>query len=350
MPTQVNSSRALTLGIENSSWNNIGDAFYANSAEAILKSIFTSGIVTCLESPHKRSFRSLSALRKGEFYEAGLDQSCDLLIICGPILNHFQPFYTELLKRLKENKTPYAILSTHGTADKMATAIECIKEYPPQLITTRDQSTYTVLREALSGSIPMLNSLCLAYYSSRCLLSLTIKKDIPILSSSLYKVFPPNYGNVHSERLINDIEYRSKFIDNLKSSRYSSTFARLKNRLFSPVNDQTMDGCSVIHTVHDTSYKINDLSYANKPAFLSRRPEGYLSLYKSSRIVVSDRVHATIASLSHGVPSIYCSNSFRDGAITNCGVAENHKGIYRCEQDIIDLKLDELKSFLVNNL
>ena len=163
-------------------------------------------------------------------------------------------------------------------------------------------------------------------------------------------MLPPDYKSINSERLIDDVEYRLKVIDALKSSPQSTTITRLKNRFFSTINDRTIDGCRVIHTVHDTSYKINDLSYANKPAFLSRRPEGYLSIYKSSKLVISDRVHATIASLSHDVPSIYCSKSFRDGAITNCGVAENCKGIYRCKQDLIDFKLNELKTFLLNNL
>ena len=67
MPNRLKSSQPLSIGIENSSWNNIGDAFYANSAEAILKSIITSGVVACLESPHRRSFRSVSALRKASF-------------------------------------------------------------------------------------------------------------------------------------------------------------------------------------------------------------------------------------------------------------------------------------------
>ncbi|MDC3009132.1 polysaccharide pyruvyl transferase family protein [bacterium] len=350
MPINLKSDNPSIIGIENTSWNNIGDAFYANVAEVILKSFVGTSKVTCLESPHKRSFRAFSNVNNVEYYEAGLSQACDFLIICGPILNHFEPFYTELLKRLKERKIPYAIMSTHGTVDKMKTSIDCIRQYPPRLITTRDQSTFTVLTEALPKSIPILNSLCLAYYTSRCLPSLSLDENSPILSSSLYKKLPPDYGKIDSERLIVDSDYRSGMIDSFKLNRQPLTIGRLKHRFFSKINDHTSDGCKVIHTVHDTSYKINDLSYANKPAFFSRRPEGYLSIYKSSKLVVSDRVHATIATLSHGVPSIYCSSSFRDGAITNCGVTQSNKGLYTCNQDLIDLKYNELKTFLMNNL
>lgn len=338
-----------TVGVENSSWNNIGDAFYANSVESIVSQVLPGSLVAPIESPHLRSFRPLVVPSQSTYCELGLSQICDLAVLCGPILNHFRGYYHRLISHFMLNKIPYIMLSIHGTIEKSGLAIDCINSYPPLLIVTRDSSTFEFLRHRLTN-VPVYNSLCFAYYSSRLIPALPLASSASYLASSIYKKRSPNYKTLIVDRIINDVDYRESWLRCLSVQPSSSALKRFLRARRRNTSETTVDGYKVIHSVHDTSHKLTDLAYSEKPAYFSRRPEGYLSIYKSASLTITDRVHAAIATLSHGVPAIYTSTSFRDGAITNCNVADSCHNLYRARQDVIDEKLQEVKLVIAKHL
>lgn len=342
--------KKLTIGVENSKWNNIGDAFYASSVESIFSKLFPDSTVVPIESNILKSFRPPSFF-ENDVINIAEYQDVDLVVLSGPILAKeipYSTYYIDLLSKLKNNNIPYCIVSAFGTHNGLKDSIQVLNEYPPLFISTRDLITYTTLTQG-NPSFPVYNSICFAYYSSLMIKSSTINYRNKFIASSIYKKIPFDYQNWNASKLLSDELY----VKELYSSYCNLPKATHLNRLVQAMkrhNDLTDDSFNVIHTMHDVSLMNPAENYASKPLFFSRRPEGYLSIYKSASLVITDRVHACISSITHGTPSIYLSSSNRDGAITNLGAGNLVKGLYHCDSAIVEREYKRISSIICDHV
>ena len=79
-------------------------------------------------------------------------------------------------------------------------------------------------------------------------------------------------------------------------------------------------------------------------------PEGYLLAYANSKLTLSNRVHANVATLSYGNPAMYFSDSKRAKLLDRLNLCEIYNKPMKLSSDILDLEKNNLVEFIKNNL
>lgn len=88
--------------------------------------------------------------------------------------------------------------------------------------------------------------------------------------------------------------------------------------------------------------------YSKASTFSLDTPEGYLTLYANSEIVISNRVHACVAALSYGRPCVLFSKSRRNGLFE--AVAPGCSDHYPIRIDPVEIGLNDTKALYTENV
>ena len=79
-------------------------------------------------------------------------------------------------------------------------------------------------------------------------------------------------------------------------------------------------------------------------------PEGYLLAYANSKLTLSNRVHANVATLSYGNSSMYFSNSKRAKLLDRLGLKDIYKKPMSLKKEILEEEKHNLINFILKNL
>ena len=330
----------MRILVENSSWNNIGDAFYQFSLFNLLKRSCPHHQVAFLNAPTVRSFRVRDRFIP-KIYHPELIQDADLYVLSGPILNPaFLRDYAPLIRGWLARKANYALVSVHGEAGSQREIAEFLKSHPPLILATRDRPTFDLYA---SSAFPTYDGVCTA-----SLVSLTCEpgdtlRERPYVASSFYDGYEPHFtivenaaGEIIEVRGIGDWRrsrcWRLRRHFEFVLKRYPCTVGRYE----------------IVRPVHDLGYKFSHLNFARVNSFLSYNAFVYLAIYKGAKLTVTNRLHAALPALSFGGPVAYVGATTRNGALDRLGLRNYQGRIVTCSRDMIAREYEDLVEALRN--
>ena len=88
----------------------------------------------------------------------------------------------------------------------------------------------------------------------------------------------------------------------------------------------------------------------DKNTFAMDTPEGYLLAYANSKLTLSNRVHANVATLSYGNSSMYFSDSKRASLLDRLGLGEIYNKPMSLNPDLLEDEKNGLLNFIKNNI
>jgi len=326
----------MKIYIENSSWLNIGDFFYQESIFNIFKEIFTAEQfkIKCFDAPIKRSFKINNKFFLKNAFELRNYLDGDIYVLSGPILGEeFINSYGKFIETIKSNGKEYLILSAHGK--DISENKKFLEKYPPLAISTRSSETYKIYNSFSKNSF---DGICNAFF-------LPIYLDVPnfiypkYILKSFYSTFEPKVKlNLINQKI--DLEnislsLKKKFL--WKISRHFNFLTK---------NEDQLEGFNVIRPIHDLSYKFHHLNFAKKNSYISYNISNYLSVYKSSDLVISDRIHSVVIGLSLNIHSDLCGNWDRATLLDRLKLKKINNCYLPPEKKQINNELENYKNWL----
>lgn len=281
-----------TIAVENSTWNNIGDAFYQMSLERALRDAFPDANVVPLDGPVGRAFRTRSRRARDNALDIRNRIECDHIVLSGPILSRgFLDAYAPLIRAAHERGISYSLVSVHAYAE--GADLEALRaffnDYPPAALHTRDHYTY----EKLKGVSRVSKSgMCFAFFVNR----------IPHI---------PDFGHGRDFACISfhsrpEPTIKAESLDDLfaRAPDFGTTMSPRKWRLkrhfdFLGKHPSTVAGLDIVRPVHGF-YPFGHLTFSRPGSFISYNPRMFLAAYKACSATITDRVHAAVATLSYG--------------------------------------------------
>lgn len=337
----------MKILVENSTWNNVGDAWYQTSLYKLIEALYPNDDVFCGEGPIGRAFQIKSNKQKYNSLNLLNYQDADVYIYSGPILpQQLLSIYADRIKQIVSQKKAYAFISISGTGLSQQEVIEIgefLQKYPPIFFSSRDEETYYTFKPYVKN---IYNGICTAFLVDRTIEIHPFKLNKEFFISSFYTELEPTYS-IPSGKTFS--------IENLQLNRYKTMFglpydvARHFN--FLRKQQKEVDGYLIVRTIQNLNTKYNHINFAMPNSFISFNPISYLNVTKSAQFVVSDRVHACAIALACGKPARFLFNTSRAGIFDRMGFDyKNNNGIMYPNMNRIDeekqLLEQEIKKYI----
>lgn len=324
----------MKIAVENSTWNNIGDAFYQCSIENMLRINLDFAEVVSMDGPVERAFRPGKHIRNS--IDSRFLVDADHYVFSGPILGaKFLPHYESLIREITGRGKSYSLLSIHdgcGTDEQRDSIRKLLLECPPVAVHSRDNPSFDFLESLAPVAY---KGICFAFFVSKLPGISGYQLGEPYICSSFYGSPEPKI----SFRGEDPLETLSvEYVQPRFNWRIERQFEHCKT--FS----HTIGACRVIRPVHGF-YPLAHLIFSKKNSFISYNPLTFLSVYKSCKFVITDRVHAGVAALSFGNPAHVQK---RDGryAIFDAAELDIKNGAFMPDREKFDIHYDRLGAWL----
>jgi hypothetical protein len=327
--------RRLRICVENSTWNNIGDAFYQLSMRSLLKNCLNAEIVD-FDGPAKRAFRPARFVKKNTC-DIRSQTDGDHFVLSGPILSlDFLETYGHFIRKILERGKSYSLLSVHAYAEggEIEVLREFFKSFPPIAFHTRDRDTFEKFRGI---SALEYDGICFAFFVNKLDCIPTYLREYPYICSSFHNGIEPKVSYDSIEELLARPVENARRLGPL-TWRVARHFEFLRR------NASTVGGAEIIRPVHGF-YPLTYLIFSRPNSYISHNPLVFLGIYKSCKATITDRVHAGVASLSFGNPAFIARldgrySLFRDAPITE------RNGWFFPKEDELDLRYNEIERWL----
>lgn len=330
----------MKILVENSTWNNIGDAWYQSALYAILKELYPNDTVLMGEGPVKRAFK----IKSKRFLKNSLNlmdyQKADIHVFSGPMMKEITREYKNKIIEIKQRGAEYVFISSSGTALKnrqKAELGEFLKKYPPLFFASRDEETYENFKPFIKNAY---NGICTAFTVNRMLPVDSFTMEQPFFISSFYRELEPVYSLVDENKKcsLENLELQRKKTYGSINFRYARHFN------YKRPQQESIGGYNIVRVIQDVNTRFNHINFSHPNSFISFNPLSYLAVTKSSEFVISDRVHACAIGLAFNKPVQLLYNTTRAGIFDRLGFDYKSKnGIMYPNLDVIDEELAKLK-------
>jgi len=286
----------VTIAVENSTWNNVGDAFYQLSLQRIIKLAFPDANVVALDGPIERAFKLGSTRIRSEPFEADMHTNADHFVFSGPIVGgNFLRIYAPRIKAISEAGQSYSLVSIHCALEgnELEETRSFLRAHPPRALHTRDPSSLEKLKglaaHARSGP-------CFAFFVRMLDAIPDIQTENPYLAISVYRSAEPKItmardGALGEASIYWSDEPSQKYWRYIQHLEWMERFQ----------TKQDLAGYDVVRPVQGHTPFPNKL-FGKPNSYISYNPLCYLGVLKSCEAVISDRVHAGVTGLSFGRP------------------------------------------------
>lgn len=334
----------MKIGVINSAWDNMGNAFYAMALRSWLSEKYPHHEIYECDEP-VRILRSMKCQKHRLLLTA--KQDVDVYVFSGPILAQIlrkSHNLAELIKDIASRGKSYALISVSAAEMSMSeieSTADFLNAFPPILFVTRDESTYLKFKPKVAIC---QNGICTAFLVRFIKNIPDVQMDSPYFISSFYLSPEPHYkceGSVLKDVGEVQIQPRRPWVPFVKLG-YSRHFEYLKNDYLSSLADH-----KIVRVHQGFNPKCTYFNYAAPNSFVSYNPLSYLSLYKSCKFVISDRVHACVAALSYGHPVRLMTDNDRCGVFARFNLKKDQKGIMReIDETIYEQRVEEFSKIL----
>ena len=327
---------------------NIGNSLFQISAEGIFNEIGVE-VITVPDVP---GFVNVKKGNPENYFEFMDFLDVDYYCIHGPFFRkEFDKIYLENIKKLKRRGVKIIGLGVgamHYDEESIKYYNKWIKECDFDFIATRDELTYNFLK----GKVKKLyNGIDLGF---------------------LIKFYRPQPNFINNEKLIcfnfdqipEPVFFEDKHgpisIDN-KNYNYKKSFSNEPRGVFKKIfpfirpyfkkfHKGSLNNYKIIRTDHRFNPYSRKKIYSDKNTFAMDTPEGYLLAYSNSKLTLSNRVHANVASLSYGNKAMYFSDSKRANLLNRLGLNAIYDNPVSLDSYKLDLEKKELIMFIENNI
>nr|WP_321510719.1 polysaccharide pyruvyl transferase family protein [uncultured Celeribacter sp.] len=281
-----------TIAVENSTWNNIGDAFYQESLISAFRKAFPAANVVSMDGPSARAFRI--GWVGSDPFEARMRTVADHYVFSGPIIGpNFMRLYAPQIEAIVRAGKSYSLISVRSGVNGEALDVvrEFLRKHPPRAIYTRDPSSLV----RLSGIVDQeCSGPCFAFFVSKLNGIPDVSEDRPYLALSVYTSREPCLVSENNSQSIGklSIDWR----DPPKSRRW-----RVLRHLewHSSLRMEQSVPFGIVRPVQSHS-RLSHVTFARPNSYISYNPLCYLGIIKGCAAVISDRVHAGVSALSFG--------------------------------------------------
>ena len=335
----------MRVGIFDSAWGNMGNAFFEMGLLGFLKRYFKGHEYFSLDDPALPGTPRKDKLQKNVFQIAN-KQDVDLYVFTGPILKRFilpEFNYVNFLKTILAKGKKYAILSASASEmsrEQIEEVAKILNENPPVCFATRDEETFHKFKPI----VPFChNGICCAFLIPFIENVAPVVNERPYFISSFYKQ-PEPYFSVGENEVVAvgslQLKERKPILPiRLGLSRHIERF-----RNDYPASLSTHD---IVRVHQGFNPSMTWFNYGLPNSFVSYNPLSYLAVYKGCDFVVSDRVHACAAALACGHPARLLGDNDRTGIFARMGIHRNEDGIMLplCSQEY-DMRVEEFRQYV----
>lgn len=277
----------------------------------------------------------------------------DLLILHGPIFRkEFDRINLKALKEYKARGGKIIILSA-GMMDysesKRAYYEKWLDELKIDLITTRDRQTFNFLKKKIKN---VYDGIDIATYISDSIEPVKCKRDFVVYNFDQIK--EPKFVLGDKGELSFDFEGKTISTKGFKRSEPLKYYKKLEpfiQSLFKQsLDNDFINQYEIIRTDHRFNPYFSPKIYKGTNSFANDTPSGYLHIYANSRLTLSNRVHACVATLAFGNHAMYFSNSKRAGLLDRLGLSEINLKPVKIDQSYLTEEQYKLETFIKNHL
>lgn len=316
----------MKIGVYNSAWGNMGNAFFALGLISLLRKIVPQHTILELDEPHPYMATTfVKKCRKNVFPLASL-QEADIYVFTGPILAqivrpHFG--FDALIQHIKDRGREYMILSASASEmsdEEVKRCAEVLRKTPPIAFATRDEQTYAKFKNHVSFCH---NGICCAFLIPFIEGVADVTASRPYFISSFYKKPEPYFSMSDNSKVTVDslqVHPRQYLLKYLRTS-FARHFEFLRNY------PSSLNGVDIVRVHQGFNPAMSLFNYAQPNSFVSYNPRSYLSVYKGCEFVVSDRVHACAAALAYGHPARLLDVNDRMGIFARMGITRDENGV-----------------------
>ena len=342
---------------------NVGNAFFNLGGEYILERIFGDGQVGFFQD--QPNYRTLHDKMKGNperYVDFVQHLDIDYLVLQGPVLNSWMRVsWEKTFKALKAKGIKVILLSCaffKFRDSEIAAVKSFLEEYPPALISTRDDRSYGILKDWIP-QVPKYNGIDSGYFLNRCVVPFKTQSDYkyiavnfdrypePDISTQPFDVKKYNSRTVEAEGKTYHLAV-PKFLDkHAHAGKIRGYFADLTDRRKLP---ETLDGRMIVRPEHRFFPHVTHKIYRNLNATASDEPWTYINIYANADFTLSDRVHACVATLAFGHPAMLFTPSPRSALFGRIGLEDIKNKLVTMDMDYLREEQENEIEWLKNTL
>ncbi len=360
---------------------NIGNAFFNIGGKWLLEQLLgANNIFLIADHPAYRTFypqlrgNPRKALNLLEYVDT------EYLVAQGPLFSSsFPSIWGPALERLSVRGIQVVFIGSaffKYTREEFRAVLDILKKYPPKLIATRDPRSYRILKEAGISST-LINGIDSAFFVPEAYEPTPIAIDDYIVLNFDRRPEPKiaisekgRFGSAEREKVniaravggaLNvPLEYSFQFADktyHLQFPVLASYFAKASKALayighaldFRRLPDR-IDGHLIVRTEHRSNPFVGWKVYRRPHSVVSDEPFTYLTVYAHAKLVLSDRVHANVAALAYGTPTMLFSPSPRGSLFEAVGAKEIRSRPVSLDPDLLRSRKEVYVNELMDKL
>lgn len=338
----------MNIGIYTGYWStNIGNSFFQLGAEFVLRKAFPEANIFPIADEPGYIFP-----KKGNpvnSFNPTHHMDMDYAVILGPFI---RPEVSEIVLptlRILKSRGVKIIAMGVGMMDYTKSTIEMsrqiLKEIDPHLFLSRDAETFEAFKDFTKNPY---NGIDIGFFSN----------DVYTGPGVSGKYVALNFDQLPEPKISNELNQNDQFQFSLGDSKYSLNFDKgkkaryekgLKHQLvdrllFKQNFNSKLGEYDIIRTEHRYNPVLMKKIYSLPNTFSSDIPHPYWAIYKNSKLTISSRVHACVATLSFGNPAWLFTKSPRAYLLDRVGA----KGIKTGPTFIDQARLLEEKDLLID--
>ncbi|MBW8308236.1 MAG: polysaccharide pyruvyl transferase family protein, partial [Candidatus Paracaedibacteraceae bacterium] len=253
----------------------------------------------------------------------------------------FGELFGPLLETAQNLGIKTLLLSTGGinySPSEISHCREVLKKYPPYILTTRDAETYNNYNDLCERSY---NAICSAWFVPEAYPGYHIPDERPYITSCFDHTREPQFSLAfHTTQ--ESPEFSTTRVTHSKLTKITRLLQR-------NLNDD-INGIQIIRPCHQVLNRQNWRLFFKPNSYCSQLPHGYLNLYRNTKLTITDRLHASVATLAYGNPARLFIKSNRTLLLDRVNAQHVGKKIFKMDIDALSNEKEEYQNWLTKAL
>ena len=337
------------IGVLTGNWStNIGNAFFQVGAKYMLEKSRPDSEVRAVPDIAGYIFPKKAAPENG--YEWILNQQLDYVAVLGPFIRpEFSKILLKPMQELAAQGVRFIGLGVGMMDYSPEASKECITELaklPFDFITTRDEPTFQALSHL---DIPLHNGIDLGFFLPDFTPPIALRsRDYVVLNFDVTPEpqFIESPGGPDTVE-INERHFEMKFAKWRTAQCFRRVAFSILDRAFLPQSQITeLAGLKVIRTDHRLNPIIKQKVYCSPNTFSHDIWEPYASIYSGTKLTLTNRVHAGVATLAYGNPARLFAKTGRKALLDRVGAGDIGSKIITIDQAMLSREKAALAEFI----